>query len=82
MRPTDSALGILRSPDPDLCVPGRRILRPREPCYFIFFSVLLTSGRRQKFAIVLPILDPNWVILQTLKKKIHKYFFQNENLYV
>ena len=32
MRPADSALGIFRSPDPDLCVPGRRILRPREPC--------------------------------------------------
>ena len=31
MRPADSALGIFRSPDPDLCVPGRRILRPREP---------------------------------------------------
>ena len=33
MRPADSALGIFRSPDHDLCVPGRRILRPREPCY-------------------------------------------------
>ena len=32
MRPVDSALGIFRSPDHDLCVPGRRILRPREPC--------------------------------------------------
>ena len=32
MRPADSALGIFRSPDHDLCVPGRRILRPREPC--------------------------------------------------
>ena len=32
MRPADSALGIFRSPDADLCVPGRRILRPREPC--------------------------------------------------
>ena len=32
MRRADLALGIFRSPDPDLCVPGRRILRPREPC--------------------------------------------------
>ena len=32
MRPADSALGIFRSPGHDLCVPGRRILRPREPC--------------------------------------------------
>ena len=31
MRPADSALGIFRSPDADLCVPGHRILRPREP---------------------------------------------------
>ena len=31
MRPADSALGIFRSPGHDLCVPGRRILRPREP---------------------------------------------------
>ena len=31
MRPADSALGIFRSPDPDLCVLGRRILRPRDP---------------------------------------------------
>ena len=29
MRPADSALGIFRNPDPDLCVPGRRVLRPR-----------------------------------------------------
>ena len=32
MRPADSALEIFRSPDHDLCIPGRRILRPREPC--------------------------------------------------
>ena len=30
MRPADLALGIFRNPDPDLCVPGRRILCPRE----------------------------------------------------
>ena len=41
MRPADSALGIFRSPDPDLCVPGRRILRPREPCYIHVFSINL-----------------------------------------
>ena len=34
MRPADSALGIFRSPDHDICVPGRRILRPREPCLY------------------------------------------------
>ena len=28
MHPTDSALGIFRSPDPDLCVPRCRILHP------------------------------------------------------
>ena len=34
MCPADSALGIFRTPDPDLhvCVSGHRILRPREPC--------------------------------------------------
>ena len=31
MCPADLALEIFRSPDPDLCVPGRRILCPREP---------------------------------------------------
>ena len=35
MRLADSALGFFRSPDHDLCVPGRRILRPWEPCYHI-----------------------------------------------
>ena len=34
MRPADSASGIFRSQDPDLCIPGRRILRPREPCLY------------------------------------------------
>ena len=28
MHPADSALGIFRNPDPNLCVPGHRILRP------------------------------------------------------
>ena len=31
MRPEDSTLGIFRSPDPGLCIPGHRILRSREP---------------------------------------------------
>ena len=31
MRPQDSALGIFKNPDLDLCVPGRRILHPQEP---------------------------------------------------
>ena len=31
MRPADSALGIFKNSDPDVCVPGRSILRPRVP---------------------------------------------------
>ena len=31
MCPSDSALGIFRSPDLNLYIPGRRILHPREP---------------------------------------------------
>ena len=35
MRPADSALEIFRSPDHDLCIPGHRILRPREPWLYL-----------------------------------------------
>ena len=34
MHLADSAWGFFRSLVPDLCVPGRGILRPQEPWYF------------------------------------------------
>ena len=43
MRPAGSALGIFRSQDPDLCVLGRRILCPREPCIYIYIYIYIYS---------------------------------------
>ena len=39
LRPADSALGIFRSPDHDLCIPGRKFCVPENPVD-TFFQLL------------------------------------------
>ena len=50
MSPADSALGIFRSPDPDLCVPGCRILHPGEPCYLFLPEITGHLSDKLKFS--------------------------------
>ena len=54
--------------------------------HLVFFSEFSTSGRGQTFAIMLPIIDPNWVRNTTTmieknindNNKIDKYFVLSE----
>ena len=49
MHPADSALGIFRSPDPDLCVPGTGFCVPKNPDHSIYICSVL-------FIIHVPVL--------------------------
>ena len=67
MRPADYALGIFRSPDPDLCVPGRRILRPREPCIYRCMLLFLDHIHCRRAHFVHDALHESRAVLAIIK---------------